>query len=108
MSKVDVLDTKREPTTNDGSDDSPSKQNIENLNLKASKQTSLQVQRMVNKITEKITHIESNVCAIEKAVDKQNDFILDTTGNITREFLEHYREDFQEHNNRTLEDDHKI
>lgn len=76
---------------------------MDNLNLKASKQTSLQVQRMINKIDDKIKSIETNVSQIEKAVDKQSEFILDTTGNITREFLEHYREDFQEYNNRTVE-----
>ena len=59
---------------------------------------------MVNKIDEKIKTIETNVGQIEKAVDKQSEYILETTRNITREFLEHYRDDFQEHNNRTLED----
>ena len=58
---------------------------------------------MVNKIDEKIKTIEKNMGQIEKAVDKHSEYILDTTRNITREFLEHYRDDFQEHNNRTLE-----
>jgi hypothetical protein len=64
--------------------------------LGSSKNQSQPVLKMSKKLHETIKSIEDAVGKIEHNVQRQSEHILETTKNITQEYLNSYKEDFQE------------
>lgn len=52
--------------------------------------------KIAKKLNESLKQIEDAMSKIQQNVNKQNDYILETTKMITQEYLNSYKEDFQE------------
>ena len=64
------------------------------LGQKVSKQKSVQLLKVTEKLEKSIGQIESTVNLIHKNIDLQNSHILKTTKVITEEYLNSYKDEF--------------
>lgn len=64
--------------------------------MKATKNQSIQVQDITKKLENTIVQIEKAMVKIQEGVEKQNEVIVETTKQITQDYLNSYKEDFEE------------